>query len=284
MATGLSQKSRGPARKTSAAGKADTVTLNDRPLVHRGKHRMTRHIKERLSCKAAISALALLPVQQFAFADPVEFEASAGVSSMLIDRGETLAKFNNEISLTIAQPASLGTLYGSVYRITPLGDDKTAFDEEVDYTIGMSFEGDALSLDVSVNRLTFPGSTEDAATELVAEIGAAHMLNAALTTFYDVDADAFGSEASIAPSKDYGNWSLGLLLRGGFVSTGDGDYSYAGVETNASRALSDLMALEAFARFEFADEDNFVSRVDSGNVLETTAEGLAIGVRLTVSG
>lgn len=63
-----------------------------------------------------------------AMADPIELEAGAGLSSMLIDRGETLAAFNNELEIIATQPTDWGGIYASVYRITPLGDDTSAFD------------------------------------------------------------------------------------------------------------------------------------------------------------
>jgi len=54
-------------------------------------------------------------------ADPLGFEFSTSVSSGLIDRGETLATLNNETSFTLAQPLQFGEVYGSLYRISPIG-------------------------------------------------------------------------------------------------------------------------------------------------------------------
>jgi hypothetical protein len=109
-----------------------------------------------------------------AAAEPIEFEASAGFSSMLIDRGETLATLNNELDLSITQPMKTGSLYAGLYRITPLGEDRRAFDEEVDYTIGFSTAFETVTLDVSANYLTYPGSSEEASLELAAELGWGH--------------------------------------------------------------------------------------------------------------
>ena len=217
-----------------------------------------------------------------ALADPIELEAGAGLSSMLIDRGETLATFNNELEISATQPVDWGGIYASVYRITPLGDDKSAFDEEVDYAIGFYTEIDGVGLDVSAAYLTYPGSSEEATVELAAEFITAHAFEPGLAVFYDVDQEVYGAEAFAGPSTEFGVWAVGLLGRVGFVSSPDGDYSYAGLEGTAGRDLSEALSLEAFMRLEAADEDTFASRVEGGNVTRTAAEGAGIGVRITM--
>ena len=227
------------------------------------------------------SAFILTFVPLTAIAEPVEIDASTGVSSVLIDRGETPATFSNELALSASRDTSLGTFYGALYRITPLGDDRAAFDEEVDYTIGLNVQREMVSLDVSANYLTFPGSSEEDSLELAAEIGLDHGLSPGLAVFYDVDVEAFGAEIFAGPSIDMGTWSLGLLARGGFVSSDDGDYSYAGLEATAGHDLTDRLGIEAFARAEEADESTFVAEVENGAVTRTTTDGFGVGVRLT---
>ena len=217
-------------------------------------------------------------------ADPLGFEFSTSVSSGLIDRGETLATLNNETSFTLAQPLQFGEVYGSLYRISPIGGEANAFDEEVDYSIGFTFENGGISYDTSANYLTFPGSDEEASLELAVEIGFEQKLSPSLAAFYDVDAEVYGVEAAIGPAIEVGDWTLTGIVRGGFVSSDDEDYSYGGVEGLAARALSDHLTLEGFARVEAADADSFVSDVRNGAVTDTKKSGALVGVRFVVSG
>lgn len=230
--------------------------------------------------KFSIAILAILSIFQPAFADPIEIEASAGVSSMLIDRGETLATLNNELSLTVSKEVSSGSIYGALYRITPLGDDRSAFNEEVDYTLGFS-GGDMISYDISANYLTFPGSTDTASLELAAEFGIANDWSPTLATFYDVDLDIYGAEVSVGPTQNIGPWAIGLLVRSGFVSSDDVDYSYAGLEVTTARDLSEALGFEVFARAEMADEDTFSSQIRDRDITEFSQNGLGAGIRLT---
>lgn len=240
----------------------------------------------RMNCARQTFGAFLLPLAVIlaagpAAADPLELEASAGLSSMLIDRGETLATLNNEIELIAAKPTDWGGVYGALYRISPIGADTRAFDEEVDYTIGLYTELEHVALDVSANYLTFPGSSEEASLELGAELGFSHAWEPGLAAFYDVDLDVYGVEAFAGPSTDLGAWTLGVLGRAGFVSSDAGDYSYAGLESVAGRDLNRAVSLEAFIRLEAADEDTFADRVENGAVTAMTSQGAGIGVRLT---
>ena len=211
-------------------------------------------------------------------------EATTGISSGLIDRGETLATLNNETSFTVARTLHFGEVYGSLYRISPVGGEASAFDEEVDYTVGFAFENSGFSFDASANYLTFPGSSEDASLELAAETSFEHELEPSLAAFYDVDAEIYGLEAAIGPSYELGNWVLPGVLRAGFVSSDDADYSYGGVEGIVAKALSDHFSLEGFARIEAADADNFVSDVRNGAVTETKKNDAVVGLRIIVEG
>lgn len=219
---------------------------------------------------------------QGATAQDVEFELGAGLSTQLIDRGESLATFNNELALGVSRATDFGAIYGALYRISPLGDEGEAFEEEVDYTLGLVFEGDGIAFDTSVNLLTFPGSAENSAIELAGELSWDEPLQPVLFSFYDLENDLFGAEASIIPlSVTSGEWTADLLVRGGFVASEELDYSYGGVEGLLARGFGDNAALELFARAEFADEDNFADDIQSGTVITNRGEGYAAGVRLT---
>ncbi|MFN3211699.1 MAG: hypothetical protein ACE37M_01220 [Henriciella sp.] len=80
-----------------------------------------------------ICAAMVLAGTPVATAEGWSAEASTSVSSGLIDRGESLATLNNETSVTLTRSLDLGDVYGGIYRITPLGSDASAFDEEVNF-------------------------------------------------------------------------------------------------------------------------------------------------------
>lgn len=213
-------------------------------------------------------------------AEPLSVEASTSIASGLIDRGETLARLNNETDLTFIRAFDSADVYASIYRISPIGGDAGAFDEEVDYTIGVAFERSGLAFDASANYLTYPGSSEEPSLERAGEVAVEHTLSPSLAAFYDVDFDVYGLEAAIAPVHEHGQWDLTGIARAGWVSSDEGDYSYAGLEGVAARELSDALTLEAFARVEAADADNFVANVQNDQVTQTRAEGAVIGLRL----
>lgn len=217
------------------------------------------------------------------FAENWGVEVSTGVSSNLIDRGETLATLNNETSVTVVRALNVGEVYGGIYRISPLGRDASAFDEEVDYTLGFAFEEGELAVDVSANYLTYPGSPEEPSIELALGLGYEHFLSPEVASFYDLDLEIYGLEAAVAPTYEWDDWLFTGIARAGAVSADGEDYTYAGIETIAARELWSNIGLEGFARFEVADADNFVSNVEGDQILETRSDGLAIGLRLIAS-
>ena len=229
-------------------------------------------------------AIVVLAGSPAAIADSWSAEASSSISSGLIDRGETLATLNNETSFTLARVLGGGEFYGGLYRISPLGGEASAFDEEVDFTIGFAFENSSINFDASANYLTFPGSAEQASLELAVEMGVEHTYSPTLAAFYDVDAESHGLEAAIAPSFEAGSWTLTSIVRGGFVSSNGESYSYGGLEGVIARPLSDRLTLEGFARLEAADADNFVSDVRSDEVAETRKNGTLVGLRFIFQG
>lgn len=232
-----------------------------------------------LSCAALVLAAA-----PGALAEPWAWEGSTSLSTSVIDRGETLATLNNETSFTVSRAAPVGEIYGGLYRISPIGDDASAFDEEVDYTIGFAFEQNGIAFDASANYLTFPGSAADESLELAGEVSFDHTLAPAVAAFYDVTLDVYGVEASIAPSYEAGAWTVTGILRAGSVLSGDGDYSYGGIEGTIARALGDAFTLEGFARFEAADEANFASDIQNDGTFDPRTNGTTLGIRLTVQG
>ncbi len=50
-------------------------------------------------------------------AEGTSVEVGTGFSTLLIDRGESLATTNNEFSLTVTQDTTIGGVYGGLYRI-----------------------------------------------------------------------------------------------------------------------------------------------------------------------
>jgi len=238
--------------------------------------------KSHLTFMASALTILLTPC---ALAEPdIVVTLDAGLSTQLIDRGETLAMNNAETAITVETTLGNGALYGSIYRISPLGTDDEAFDEEVDYTIGYAFEGQGWAADVSANYLTYAGNNEDASLELAGFIELDTLFAPSLTAFYDADFEDFGAEAALTHAWEVGDFSPYAMVRAGFVTPKEGgDYTYGGVELGAEYPLSETLALSGFARFEAADEDTFAGRVSGGEVLTYRSEGSAIGVALSLS-
>lgn len=218
-----------------------------------------------------------------ATADPeIAITIDGGVSTHLIDRGETLALLNNEAAITAEIDLASGAAYAAIYRITPIGDDDSAFDEEVDYTIGYAFSGNGWAADVSANYLTYPGNNDDASTELAASLEFDMPLTPSLTGFYDVDFEDYGLEAAIVHEIEVADWTYYGLARAGLVSPGGGgDYSYGGLEAGLSYPLSEELSLGGFVRIEASDEDTFVDDINAGAPSSFRDHGESIGVTLS---
>ena len=234
------------------------------------------------SAKRAIGAAVLLIAVPCAQAEPWAIEGSTSLSSGLIDRGETLATLNNETSFSLTRETDFGGVYAGLYRISPIGSEAGAFDEEVDFTIGMSFEQNGAAFDVSANYLTYPGSAEEKTLELAGEVGFDLPIAPSLAVFYDIDQDIYGAEAAVSPAVENGPWTLTGIARVGLVASDEADYSYGGLEGVISRQIDDAFAVEGFARIEAADADNFVATVRNDQVTETKSNGAVLGLRLNV--
>ena len=235
----------------------------------------------RLKQMTALVSTAMLAGMTFtAQAEGTSVEVGTAFSTLLIDRGESLATINNEFTATIAQDTSVGSVYAALYRISPFGGEARAFDEEVDYTLGFASEAAGVAYDFSANYLTYPGSAEEASLELAAAFDWDHALHPGLAAFYDVDLDLHGAEVFIAPDRAFGDWTGALVLRGGYVGSSAGDYSYAGLEAILGRSLTEAVSFERFVRVEAADEDTFASDVDGGVVTDMSSEGAGLGFRL----
>ena len=202
------------------------------------------------------------------------------LSSTVIDRGGHIAGPAFEAALILESDIGNGTLYGGVYRLTPLGADQGAFPDETDYTIGYAFAGEGFTADVSASWLTYPGEGEEASLELAGEVVFAVPLNPVIAGFYDAEFEDYGMEMAIRPEWTAGEWTHYAVGRAGFVAPGVGsaNRSYAGAEIGTVRALSDAAEIGAYARYEIADEDSFADTISNGAIATFTSSGLAVGI------
>lgn len=220
-----------------------------------------------------------------AAAQDINVSFDAGVMPMLIDRGEQLSGTTVDKAVTLGVGAWGGEVYGGVYRITPVGENDTAFDEEFDYTIGYAFETDVVSVDVSINELTFPGLSEENSTEVFSELGFNAPYSPTVLSFYDLDSQDSGIEINAGPEWPVGDATVyGLVRLGAFKAGGDdADRSYGGVEAGITRPVNDRAELGSFVRYEQADEDTFVDEYVNGQAANFTNVGFAFGVTLNMA-
>jgi hypothetical protein len=228
------------------------------------------------------SSAMLLPLT--AEARETSFFAEVAVSSSLIDRGEHLALEVVEASFGAETIFRGATLYGSVYRILPFGEEQAEFDDEMDYSLGVAWDGAGYSADVSANWLTYPGEATEASLELAGSVTLDHAYAPTLAGFYDADLKDWGLEVSGGPEWAISDWTLYAIGRAGFVRPGDGSASrsYGGVEVGAARAISQAATLGIYARGEAADEDSFVRRTQSSAITEYGSTGFAAGIVLSL--
>ena len=108
------------------------------------------------ACALAVIICWLIP--NCGHADPIELEATTSVSSSNIDRGETLALMNNETEIQFVKSTQLIDMSVGISRITPIGHDRSAFDDELSISIGAGVETSTRRADLSISYLSFPGS------------------------------------------------------------------------------------------------------------------------------
>ncbi|MEL6414393.1 MAG: hypothetical protein AAFQ15_05575 [Pseudomonadota bacterium] len=217
-------------------------------------------------------------------ADPVEIAASSSFSSSYIDRGETLALANNETEIQIGKSISDIDFTAGVAMRTPIGSDRSAFDKELGFTVGLGFEDSISRLDVSASYLSFPNSDEPPSVELAAELSLAQSFGPNLAVFYDLRSDVRGAEIAMTQTIDHRLTDFELLARAGFVDTPDQDYSYIGLEGGIRLYQSDSSAVTAFLSGAVADEDTLVTAVRNDRRPNGRSEGWALGLRWTTSG
>lgn len=210
------------------------------------------------------------------------FFAESVISTAVHDRGEQIGGETWELATGVEIPASFGLVYGSVYLLKPIGQHRQAFDTEVDYSLGVIWEGPGYIADISASWLTFPGEATDSSVEFAAALIFDAPYSPTLSAFYDFRSEDMGLEVSAGPQWAAGAWSLYALGRGGFVHLGaDGvDRSYAGLEIGADHALSGSVELGLFARIDTADDQTFASDFRSGTIADVRNSGVSLGVSL----
>lgn len=217
-------------------------------------------------------------------AEPVKIEASSSFSSSYIDRGETLALGNNETEIQILKSISDIDFTAGVAMRTPIGSDRSAFDNELGIAVGAGFENSISRLDVSASYLSFPDSDEPPSVEVGAELSLAQSLSPTLAVFYDLRADVRGAEITMTHSIDHRLTDFELSVRGGFVDTLDQDFSYIGLEGVIGVYQSDSSTVTAFLSGAVADEDTLVTTVRNDGRPNSRSEGWAMGVRWSLIG
>lgn len=208
-----------------------------------------------------------------------------GAVSALHDRGEQIGREVLEFGVGAEIEVQETTVYGSFYRLLPIGTEQDAFDDEADFTLGVAWEGRGYSADISANWLTYPGEEAESSLELAGAMTLDAPFAPTLAGFYDADFEDKGLELTAGREWDASPWTLYALGRAGFVHAGDGSAhrSYAGFEIGAARQVSKLVEFGLFARADAADEDAFARRIERGSISAFDSSGLAAGVSLSVS-
>lgn len=229
----------------------------------------------------------LLGVIPMATAQPLELDSEVRLSSVLLDRGEQIGAETLEMTLSLSRALAGGTAYAAAYRITPVGPDQAAFDDEFDYTLGYAVDLNGVSLDTSANWLTYPGEATDGSVELVAAAGLDTLpLSPSFTAFYDLDREDHGIEVTAGPRFDVAGLPAYGLARVGFVVPGDPASearSYVGLEAGVSKALGRGLSLGGYIRAEWADADSFAGAVSGGQVVRADTQAVAAGLSLSFS-
>lgn len=214
--------------------------------------------------------------------------------SALHDRGEQIGREVLEFGAGVEVDIQAATVYGSFYRLLPVGGEQAAFEDEADFTLGIGWAGRGYSADVSANWLTFPGEEADSSLELAGAVTLDAPLAPTFIGFYDTDTEDWGLEFAAGPEWGAGLWTVYALGRAGFVHPGDssafvhpGDSSahrsYGGVEVGAWRPVSEFAEFGLFARADAADEDAFARRIEGGEVTAFRSSGIAAGISFSVT-
>tara|TARA_R110000803_G_scaffold178678_3_gene241093 strand:- start:8636 stop:9352 length:717 start_codon:yes stop_codon:yes gene_type:complete len=230
---------------------------------------------------AATTVITCLPFAAAAEERRIFFDVA--MSSALLDRGEQIGGQTAEFFAGAEASAGEMLLYATVYRLLPIGSDRSAFDNETDYSVGVIWEGQGYEADVSANWLTYPGEQAADSLELAASVSLDLPLAPGVAAFHDFHTDDWGLEVFGGPHWEQDAWTLYVLGRVGFVTLGDGSASrsYGGIETGAVRLLTDTVALGFQLRAEAADEDSFASAFGADGVTAWRATGTSVGVSLS---
>ena len=176
---------------------------------------------------AATTVITCLPFAAAAEERRIFFDVA--MSSALLDRGRTAEFF-------AGAEASAGEmlLYATVYRLLPIGSDRSAFDNETDYSVGVIWEGQGYEADVSANWLTYPGEQAADSLELAASVSLDLPLAPGVAAFHDFHTDDWGLEVFGGPHWEQDAWTLYVLGRVGF----DRPAAHMGVSRQALFACS----------------------------------------------
>lgn len=233
---------------------------------------------------ATAAALTCMPIT--AEASEKKYFFGTAVSSALLDRGEQIGGETLEVVAGVEADFKAIAVYGSVYRLQPIGENDHAYDTEMDYTIGVIWEGNSYVADVAANWLTYPGEAADSSLEMTGVVTFDAPLQPGIAGFYDVNTEDWGMEVFAGPEWPVGQWSLYALARVGFVDLGDGSEvrSYGGAEIGAARAILQDVELGIYVRAEASDSDSFVDQISPEGATGFRREGLAAGISLSIAG
>lgn len=199
-----------------------------------------------------------------ALADQPSFYAETSFSTMLIDRGEELAEDVNETVLGVELGLGSGILFSDIYRITPLGSRGDLYTEEVDFTLGYSFQSAGQQVTLGGSWLTYPGEDKTESLELFGEIGLSAPFDPVIAAFYDTESEDFGLEATAGLSTEFWSTTLYGIGRVGTVEPGEGEgWTYYGAEFGAERELAGGLGGYMRLRLEQSSEDTFFTSSDA---------------------
>ena len=231
------------------------------------------------------STLLMVGLPLAAEAGEMQLSVDVAAASALHDRGEQIAREALQFGAGVQTDVQDVTVYGAVYRLLPVGGQQEAFDDEAGLTLGMAWDKQSYSADISANLLTFPGEEAESSIELAGALTLHTAFAPALIGFYDTDFEDWGLELTGGPEWEAGDWTIYALGRAGFVQPGDDSAhrSYAGVEWGAVRPVSDSVEFSLFARSDIADEETFVHRMQGGEITSLRNSGVAAGFNLAIS-